>query len=85
MNKVRCDGCKVWIHSACDQISHKHFKVHVHVALFQGYHSHLLSCIEINFICYLKDLGETDYYCPTCRTKFNFELSDSEKQDSKSK
>ncbi|KAG7534070.1 PWWP domain [Arabidopsis thaliana x Arabidopsis arenosa] len=54
---VRCDGCKVWIHSACDQISHKHFK----------------------------DLGETDYYCPTCRTKFNFELSDSEKQDSKSK
>jgi hypothetical protein len=54
---VRCDGCKVWIHSACDQISHKHFK----------------------------DLGETDYYCPTCRTKFDFELSDSEKPDSKSK
>ncbi|XP_010482737.1 PREDICTED: histone-lysine N-methyltransferase ATX5-like isoform X3 [Camelina sativa] len=54
---VRCDGCKVWVHSACDQISHKHFK----------------------------DLGETDYYCPTCRTKFNFDLSDSEKQDSKSK
>ncbi|XP_024011791.1 histone-lysine N-methyltransferase ATX5 [Eutrema salsugineum] len=54
---VRCDGCKIWIHAVCDQISHKHFK----------------------------DLGETDYYCPTCRTKFNFELSDSEKQDSKSK
>ncbi|CAN6880047.1 unnamed protein product [Brassica oleracea] len=30
-------------------------------------------------------LGETDYYCPTCRAKFNFELSDSEKPDSKSK
>ncbi|KAL1206657.1 Histone-lysine N-methyltransferase ATX5 [Cardamine amara subsp. amara] len=54
---VRCDGCKVWIHAGCDQISHKHFK----------------------------DLGATDYYCPPCRTKFNFELSDSEKQDSKSK
>ncbi|KAL0886631.1 hypothetical protein Bca101_010614 [Brassica carinata] len=54
---VRCDGCKIWIHAVCDQISHKHFK----------------------------DLGETDYYCPTCRTKFNFDLSDSEKQDSKSK
>ncbi|XP_013714730.2 histone-lysine N-methyltransferase ATX5-like isoform X2 [Brassica napus] len=54
---VRCDGCKIWIHAVCDQISHKHFK----------------------------DLGETDYYCPTCRAKFNFDLSDSEKQDSKSK
>ncbi|WZY85817.1 hypothetical protein YC2023_032201 [Brassica napus] len=28
---------------------------------------------------HLKGLGETDYYCPTCRAKFNFELSDSEK------
>ncbi|KAL5803409.1 hypothetical protein ACOSQ4_031714 [Xanthoceras sorbifolium] len=26
-----------------------------------------------------KDLGGTDYYCPTCKVKFNFELSDSEK------
>ncbi|KAF2553322.1 hypothetical protein F2Q68_00037504 [Brassica cretica] len=34
---------------------------------------------------HLKGLGETDYYCPTCRAKFNFELSDSEKPDSKSK
>ncbi|XP_028112643.1 histone-lysine N-methyltransferase ATX4-like isoform X3 [Camellia sinensis] len=25
-----------------------------------------------------KDLGATDYYCPECRAKFNFELSDSE-------
>jgi hypothetical protein len=33
----------------------------------------------------LKDLRETDYYCPTCRAKFNFDLSDSEKQNSKSK
>ncbi|CAL9227123.1 unnamed protein product [Arabidopsis halleri] len=54
---VRCDGCKVWIHAECDQISDKH----------------------------LKDLGETDYYCPTCRAKFNFDLSDSEKQNTKSK
>ncbi|XP_010433292.1 PREDICTED: histone-lysine N-methyltransferase ATX4 [Camelina sativa] len=34
---------------------------------------------------HLKDLGETDHYCPTCRAKFNFELSDSENQNSKSK
>ncbi|KAF2312125.1 hypothetical protein GH714_028143 [Hevea brasiliensis] len=32
-----------------------------------------------------KDLGSTDYYCPTCKAKFNFELSDSEKGQSKSK
>ncbi|KAJ9139755.1 hypothetical protein P3X46_030459 [Hevea brasiliensis] len=32
-----------------------------------------------------KDLGGTDYYCPTCKAKFNFELSDSEKGQSKSK
>ncbi|KAK9724797.1 hypothetical protein RND81_05G099300 [Saponaria officinalis] len=25
-----------------------------------------------------KDLGASDYYCPDCRVKFNFELSDSE-------
>ncbi|XP_021729090.1 histone-lysine N-methyltransferase ATX5-like [Chenopodium quinoa] len=27
-----------------------------------------------------KDLGATDYYCPDCKVKFNFELSDSENQ-----
>ncbi|CAH2077734.1 unnamed protein product [Thlaspi arvense] len=54
---VRCDGCKVWVHAECDQISDKELKV----------------------------LRGTDYYCPTCRAKFNFELSDSEIQDSKSK
>ncbi|KAJ7965359.1 Histone-lysine N-methyltransferase [Quillaja saponaria] len=26
-----------------------------------------------------KNLGGTDYYCPTCKAKFDFELSDSEK------
>ncbi|PON72089.1 43kDa postsynaptic protein [Parasponia andersonii] len=26
-----------------------------------------------------KNLGGTDYYCPSCKAKFNFELSDSEK------
>ncbi|CAN1264057.1 Histone-lysine N-methyltransferase ATX4 [Linum perenne] len=26
-----------------------------------------------------KDLGATDYYCPPCQAKFNFELSDSER------
>ncbi|GAB4826227.1 hypothetical protein Ancab_009092 [Ancistrocladus abbreviatus] len=28
---------------------------------------------------HFKDLGATDYYCPGCKAKFNFELSDSEK------
>ncbi|KAH7543867.1 hypothetical protein JRO89_XS15G0035600 [Xanthoceras sorbifolium] len=49
--RVRCDGCKVWVHAECDKISSNRFK----------------------------DLGGTDYYCPTCKVKFNFELSDSEK------
>ncbi|KAI5405609.1 histone-lysine N-methyltransferase ATX5 [Lathyrus oleraceus] len=52
---VRCDGCKVWVHAECDQISRNHFK----------------------------DLESTDYYCPTCRGKFDFELSDSEKSKTK--
>ncbi|PPD92204.1 hypothetical protein GOBAR_DD10879 [Gossypium barbadense] len=30
-------------------------------------------------------LGATDYYCPTCKVKFNFELSDSEKWQPKTK
>ncbi|EXB84230.1 Histone-lysine N-methyltransferase ATX5 [Morus notabilis] len=49
--RVRCDGCKVWVHAECDKISSNLFK----------------------------NLGGTDYYCPTCKAKFNFELSDSEK------
>ncbi|KAJ6887905.1 histone-lysine N-methyltransferase ATX4-like isoform X2 [Populus alba x Populus x berolinensis] len=32
-----------------------------------------------------KDLGGTDYYCPACKAKFNFELSDSEKSQLKCK
>ncbi|XP_057951607.1 histone-lysine N-methyltransferase ATX4 isoform X1 [Malania oleifera] len=32
-----------------------------------------------------KDLGGTDYYCPDCKAKFNFELSDSEKWEPKLK
>ncbi|KAB5531632.1 hypothetical protein DKX38_018302 [Salix brachista] len=32
-----------------------------------------------------KDLGGTDYYCPSCKAKFNFELSDSEKSQLKCK
>ncbi|XP_071732230.1 histone-lysine N-methyltransferase ATX4-like [Rutidosis leptorrhynchoides] len=47
---VRCDGCKVWVHAECDEISGHQFK----------------------------DLGTSDYYCPDCRAKFDFELSDSE-------
>ncbi|CAK7324163.1 unnamed protein product [Dovyalis caffra] len=54
---VRCDGCKVWVHAACDKISSNRFK----------------------------DLEATDYYCPACKAKFNFELSDSEKSQPKCK
>ncbi|KAI4337961.1 hypothetical protein L6164_016322 [Bauhinia variegata] len=32
-----------------------------------------------------KNLGGTDYYCPTCKAKFDFELSDSEKSQPKVK
>ncbi|XP_010266518.1 PREDICTED: histone-lysine N-methyltransferase ATX4-like isoform X2 [Nelumbo nucifera] len=32
-----------------------------------------------------KDLEDTDYYCPDCKAKFNFELSDSEKCQQKNK
>ncbi|XP_027353338.1 histone-lysine N-methyltransferase ATX5-like isoform X2 [Abrus precatorius] len=32
-----------------------------------------------------KTLGGTDYFCPTCKVKFDFELSDSEKSQSKVK
>ena len=31
------------------------------------------------FFFFTKNLGGTDYYCPPCKAKFNFELSDSEK------
>lgn len=34
---------------------------------------------------FLKNLGGTDYFCPTCKVKFNFELSDSEKSHPKVK
>ncbi|KAB2020717.1 hypothetical protein E1A91_D07G090100v1 [Gossypium mustelinum] len=33
----------------------------------------------------LQVLGATDYYCPTFKVKFNFELSDSEKWQPKNK
>lgn len=32
-----------------------------------------------------KDLGTSDYYCPECKARFNFELSDSETLQSKNK
>ncbi|KAK9121966.1 hypothetical protein Syun_019583 [Stephania yunnanensis] len=54
--KVKCDGCKVWVHAECDKISSNLFK----------------------------DLEDIDYYCPDCKAKFNFELSDSEKLQPKS-
>ncbi|TYJ38514.1 hypothetical protein E1A91_A05G448400v1 [Gossypium mustelinum] len=34
---------------------------------------------------HFKDLGGTDYYCPACKVKFNFELSNSEKWQPKTK
>ncbi|KAL2556241.1 Histone-lysine N-methyltransferase ATX5 [Forsythia ovata] len=54
---VRCNGCKVWIHTECDKYSRNNFK----------------------------DLGTTDYYCPECKARFNFELSDSENLQNKAK
>lgn len=37
------------------------------------------SMTKLFSLFFLKNLGGTDYYCPTCKAKFNFELSDSEK------
>ncbi|KAI7741291.1 hypothetical protein M8C21_021619, partial [Ambrosia artemisiifolia] len=34
---------------------------------------------------HFKDLGTSDYYCPDCKAKFNFELSDSETYQPKSR
>lgn len=34
---------------------------------------------------HFKNLGGTDYFCPPCKVKFNFELSDSEKEQPKVK
>lgn len=34
---------------------------------------------------HFKDLGRSDYYCPGCKSKFNFELSDSEERLPKAK
>jgi len=43
-----------------------------------------VSDFPCQFSC-MKDLGGIDYYCPTCKAKFNFELSDSEKSQLKCK
>uniref|UniRef100_A0A5B7CF24 Putative histone-lysine N-methyltransferase ATX4-like isoform X2 n=1 Tax=Davidia involucrata TaxID=16924 RepID=A0A5B7CF24_DAVIN len=54
-NWVCCDGCNVWVHAECTNISNKIFK----------------------------DLEDTEYYCPECKAKSNYELSVSEKGQSK--
>lgn len=41
-------------------------------------------CDKISSILF-KNLGSTDYFCPACKVKFNFELSDSEKSHPKIK
>lgn len=41
-------------------------------------------CDKISSSSY-KDLGTTEYYCPECKARFNFELSDSENLVSKTK
>nr|XP_011470230.1 PREDICTED: histone-lysine N-methyltransferase ATX5 [Fragaria vesca subsp. vesca] len=70
-----CGICKKWNHSEsgswvrCDGC-----RVWVHA-----------ECDRIN-TNYFKNLGGiTDYFCPPCKVKFNFELSDSEKEQPKVK
>ncbi|CAK8570163.1 unnamed protein product [Lathyrus sativus] len=41
-------------------------------------------CDKISSILF-KNLGSKDYFCPACKVKFNFELSDSEKSNKKVK
>ncbi|XP_059651242.1 histone-lysine N-methyltransferase ATX4-like [Cornus florida] len=51
---VCCDGCNVWVHAECANISDKRFKA----------------------------LEVTDYYCPECNSKSNYELPVAEKRQS---
>ncbi|GAV66205.1 PWWP domain-containing protein/SET domain-containing protein/PHD_2 domain-containing protein/zf-HC5HC2H_2 domain-containing protein [Cephalotus follicularis] len=74
-SKHYCGICKrIWNHSDSGSwVRCDGCKVWVHA-----------ECDKISTNCF-KDLGCTDYYCPTCKAKFNFELSDSEKGHPKAK
>jgi len=76
----------VWVHAECDKISSNHFKVYPLLLICRYCH---FSEFKVHKVTYdvlligifsvsLKDLETTDYFCPTCRGKFDFELSDSE-------
>lgn len=84
----------MWVHAECDKISSNLFKVYllllsldIRVFLFLAFEAHkeTFCFILINTFCFLKNLGGTDYFCPTCKVKFDFELSDSEKSQPKVK
>ncbi|XP_027189940.1 histone-lysine N-methyltransferase ATX5-like isoform X1 [Cicer arietinum] len=68
-SKHYCGICKkVWNHSDSGSwVRCDGCKVWVHA-----------ECDKISSILF-KNLGSTDYFCPACKVKFNFELSDSEK------
>ncbi|KAJ8751913.1 hypothetical protein K2173_000659 [Erythroxylum novogranatense] len=74
-SKHYCGICtKIWNHSDSGSwVCCDGCKVWVHA-----------ECDKIN-TKHLKDLGDIDYYCPTCKAKFNFELSDSETRQTRSK
>ncbi|KAK7266919.1 hypothetical protein RIF29_19580 [Crotalaria pallida] len=44
-----------------------------------------LKSVMLGIFCILKNLEGTDYFCPTCKAKFDFELSVSEKLQPKAK
>ncbi|KAE8077675.1 hypothetical protein FH972_016217 [Carpinus fangiana] len=74
-SKHYCGICKkIWNHSDSGSwVRCDGCKVWVHV-----------ECDKISSNLF-KNLGGTDYYCPTCKAKFDFELSDSEKPQLKVK
>ncbi|KAK9145496.1 hypothetical protein Sjap_005399 [Stephania japonica] len=73
-SKQYCGICKkIWHHSdGGNWVKCDGCKVWVHA-----------ECDKISSNLF-KDLEDIDYYCPDCKAKFNFELSDSEKQQPKS-
>ncbi|KAF9667346.1 hypothetical protein SADUNF_Sadunf15G0013400 [Salix dunnii] len=73
-SKHFCGTCKKWNHSDSGSWARcDGCKVWIHAECDR------ISCNRF------KDLGGTEHFCPTCKAKFNFELSDSEKSQLKCK
>lgn len=79
----------MWVHAECDKISSRNLKVSQSCfKFFSLCNIHVLFTSLVDIICcflYFQELSTSDYYCPECRARFNFELSDSDNMNSKAK